>query len=384
MIILMALVLVWIWAEVIMWIYAIINPFMDDLKNVQNYNTAYYGAIAWIERAELVLRWHTAGFEWSWWWLGTNVYWNESDYKNDIVKKRYFGKLIYKSQWNGFFWSIKNLTNSIPWTGKWDLDPDFSSWNDYLKLTFDKSLQMALYKDNTWKDNYYTWYSSLDNIVINWGLNVSIRVPQKLYNKYTNWVWWNDALDINSDLDGDEVNNDIIVNRTLFGLTWDTEFTIFPSINIDDNAQVKANDTAIRESVINSYTNDEPYNIVFDASTNSTNPVNSNWWAGNDPTNFNQSPEDAVSTWFDNVFSNDNISQLHAKFSLINLLKYNENSIYPYLEIKLEVNNDSVINIPDSNFHILWEWKVGEYDVKIKMEKSVFETSAASDFTVLF
>jgi hypothetical protein len=33
-----------------------LTPFADDLRQIQNYNVAYYGAIASVERAYLVLR----------------------------------------------------------------------------------------------------------------------------------------------------------------------------------------------------------------------------------------------------------------------------------------------------------------------------------------
>ena len=380
-----ALVLVTIWVSVISWVYWIINPFTQELWNIQRYNIAWYWAIASIERAELVLRWHIAWFEWSWGWLGWNTYWNESDYK-DIQNKKYRWWLSFTWVWNWIFWKIENMTDwIIPATGQGDLDPDISSGNDYKKLTFDKSLQYAFYKDTTTNtDWYYTWVEdgNIDNIKIDWlnGLKISIRVPQKLYNKYDAWAWWN-ALDVNSDkdLDWDWVNDDIIVNRSLFWYTGDDQFTIFPSINLNVDGDAPAdNDTAIRETVINHYVDNN--NVVFNTSTSTkdTNPCSDNDTAN--VIEFNQSPDWAVSTGFDVVLNNANISKMHLKLSLVNYLRYSDNEVYPYLEVRLEAWTP----IPDLDFHILWEGKVSEYDVKIILTKPVFETTAASDFTVLF
>jgi hypothetical protein len=56
------------------------------------------------------------------------------------------------------------------------------------------------------------------------------------------------------------------------------------------------------------------------------------------------------------------------------------------LEARLKAldENDNLIPIPDVNFHILWEGKVFDYDVKIIITRPVHKSSAATDFTVLF
>jgi len=385
--ILLALMIVAIWAQVIAWIYALINPFNEQMKDIQQYNQAYYWAIAGIERAELALKKHTAGFEWSGWWINWNTYWPSSDFKN--INKKYFWPLAYSGYWYGSFWEIKNLSEDwiIPLPGKWNLDSDVSTGNDYYQLTFDKSFQVALYKDESWKDTYYTGYSSLTDIKIDSSLDVSIRVPQKLYDVYTQWAGGN-ALDENNniDLDWDDVVDDIIVNRSLFGYTWDTQYTIFPSINISWDNTVDTDDTAIREDVINAYSSSSEYNIKYNISPAwDTNPCEV-WTHTQNVTEFNQSPEDAVSTWFDIAIAGDDVHEVNAKFSLVNLLKFSDEKVYPYLEIK--VRNNTTLNtnkpLPDKYFYIKWEWKLWQYDVRIKISKPVFDTTAASDFTVLF
>ena len=65
---------------------------------------------------------------------------------------------------------------------------------------------------------------------------------------------------------------------------------------------------------------------------------------------------------------------------MVNYLKYDASDVYPYLEVKV----NTWTPIPWKNFNILWEWRAWEYDVKIMIKKSIFNSSAASDFTVLF
>ena len=392
MVLFMALILVMIWVSMIAWIYWVVNPFTQQLWNIQRYNQAYYWAIASVERAMLVLRGHTAGFSGSWGWINWSTYGNASDYEN-IVQRQYFDFLTLTWHWNGIFWKIDNLTDwVIPKPGKWDLDPDYSSWNDYLKLTFDKPLQYAFYKDTSNSSEFYTWVTdaNIQNIPITNSVDVSIRVPQKLYDKYGG----GNALDEYTDLDQDGIINDIIVNRTLFWYTWDMAFAIFPTVSLQ-NDTVASYDTTIREDVINWYST-TPVNVRFNTTYENTNPCE----AGNhtqDIDKFNQSPDWAVSTGFDLVLNNgmwvtvanskanNKISQMHLKFSLVNLLKHSEEKVYPYLEVKLEAKDWWWgISIPDMNFHILWEWKVIDYDVKIIITKPVFDASVASDFTVLF
>ncbi len=410
MVLFIVLVLVLIWSAIIAWVYGIINPFVDELWNIQRYNQAYYWAIAWVERAELVLRGHTAWFEWSWWWLWNNNFWNQSDYK--ITDFEHFWFLSLKQFWNWITWSIKSMTDWVvpkPW--KWNLDPDISSGNDYVKLDFNKALQYALYRDKSLTGDYYTWVKdeNIENIQINGWISVSIRTPFKLTCAYNSSNWncnssSRDSLVLldndNNDLDWDWIKNDVIVNRTLFGYTWDTQFTIFPTVDVDtEDNLVNSGDTTIREDVINWYVNsDGGFNIKYDTTSKDTNP-NEVWDHTSDVAEFNQSPDDAVSTWFDFVLNenyegnfdyskkNSKIWKMNLKFSLVNVPEYDESKIYPYLEVKLKAEDaagDGTIPIPDLNFHITGEGKVIDYDVKILISKPVFDTTAASDFTILF
>jgi len=382
--ILITLFLVMIWAQILSWLYAAINPFIEQLGSIQRYNIAYYGAIWWVERSYLALRWHKAWFTWSWWFINETTYWNSSDYT--FQSKKYFWQLALTWMWNWFTWNIDGLTDNswvIPAIWVWNLDTDVSSWNNYKRLTFDKSLQYAFYKDISGPISYYTWVSdtNITNIKLDSDLKLSIRVPMKLYNNY----WWSSTnlLDNNGeDLDGDSIDDDIIVNRSLFGYTWNTQFTVFPITDVDYTStpsSVNSNDTAIREGNINYY-NTNNYNINF-ATITSLKDSNPNvwWWNTTNVSEFNQSPVWAVWTWFDAIL-NWTTKKMNLKLSLVNYLKYNQDKVYPYLEVKLNAWKQ----IPKLDFNIAWRWKDWEYDVSIKLKKPVFETTAASDFTVLF
>ena len=289
----------------------------------------------------------------------------------------------------------------IPEAWKWDLDQDISTWNDFYRLSFDRSIQMALYEDRTGKwynwactdlSDYYTWVDEnncIKNIKFTDWLKASIRVPQKLYNiyknKWTNKDWGSDFLDDSMDIDWDGTTNDIVVNRSLFGYTGDTQFTIFPTVDVDTNGTVQSTDTNIREDVINAYSDSNEDNIYFNVDTSPSKYTNpNNWWTHTQQVDkFNQSPEDAVSTWFNMVIWNDgDTKKMHVKFSLVNLLRYNESLWYPYLEVK--IFNEESKKLPDVFYHIKWEAKVWAYDVRIKINKPVFDVNAASDFTVMF
>ena len=404
MAIFIALVIIMIWASMLAWIYALINPFTQQLGSIQRYNVAYYGAIASVERAELVLRWHKAWFEWSWWFIDKETFWNSSDYQDSIIKKQYYWQLALTGIWNWIFWKITSMTSGdvIPEPGHWDLDPDISSWENYNKLTFAKALQFAFYEDITDKDWYYTWVTNdnIQDIGLSNNLNISIRVPLKLVCKYKNISDCSrnnvdKQLDANNniDLDWDWVIDDIIVNRSLFGYTWDQQFTIFPSINVNSDNTVADDDTAIREKTINNYNPNNTNNVIFDtnSSDKDTNPTTTNNGSDYNVTWFNESPDGAVDTWFDNVLDNNSdtvsnaqanneVSEVNLKLSLVNYLEYEEGEMYPYLEVKV----NAWTSIPWKNFNIVGEWKAWAYDVKIMIKKPIFNSSAASDFTVLF
>ena len=387
MLLIFAIAVVSLWAAIIWNIYAIFQPFIDQLWEIQHYNIAYYGAIASLERANLALKKHIPWFEWSWWWLWKQTFWPKTDY-NYQNKKDIWWLLSVSNNW--IKWEIKNRIKAVskwanyiitipqPW--KWELDPDLASGFNYNKLEFWLPLQFALYVDSDLNSNhYYTWTNNPDGNkpTIN-SINISLRVSPKILQAF----WWWSALDsTNEDLDSDTIPDDIVVNRSIFWKTGDIIFTINPTISVDYTLnQVNDDDTSIRESVINDYTTKNSNNIVFN---NTTQPIVTQY---STPSDYNQIPEWVVWTWqgFQWLFSSPNTKNLHLKFSIFNLLKYNADKIYPYLELKAEFNVANNDSLPDFYYNIYWIWKVGKYKVKIYQKKPIFDKTEASDLVILF
>lgn len=382
MLIIIAMMIVMIWAQILTWLYATINPFIDQLWNIQRYNVAYYGAISSVERAYLTLRWHEAWFEWSGWRIWTNTFWNSSDHNTDIKTMKYRWQLTLDNFKNWMSWDVRSMTDwTVPKTWRWNLDWDISSGNNAQMLWFWESLQYAFYRDNSKQENYYTHVKDTDivNISITQNLKIDIKVPEKLKKNY-NVQNWGNVLNIDTDLDNDTISDDVIVNRSLFGYTWDDQFTIFPTMDViyasaTEVWKVNTNDTTIRESDVNRG------EIEFRTISTLNDSTNPSWRAWNPP-KFNQSPIDAVSAWFWSLLNaNPAISKMNLKLSLVNFLKQSDDNIYPYLEVKLNTN---WVKIPWLEYDIVWRWKAWEYDVKIFLQKPIFRSSAASDFTVLF
>lgn len=394
MLILFVSIMLSIGAAIMGSIYAIFTPFMQQLGNIQNYNIAYYGAIASIERANLVLRWHSGWFEWSWWWIQdgtTNSFWPTSD----TVRA---GSMWLLEKTNNEMWrEISSMVNwdIVPQPWNWDMDPDLSSGSlfNYNKLEIGKSKQIALYKDIDWTDSSKYYVFRKDN---NWSIEdittsdikISIRVPQNICNKFKSIkkggekiCTSSDFMDLNNDLDQDWINDDIIVSRSFFWYSWNTNFFVVPTLSImNENF---AWDTNIRESVINNFDQNKN-NIIF--KSNDRNPI---VMRGNvEPDTFNQVPMDLfpskswwLGNWFSDIINNSSkIKKLIMKFSTVNMINYSTWLIYPYLEIKI----DAWKSIPSNYFTITWHWKVFDYDVKIRYKKNVFNVSESSDFTILF
>ena len=63
MFIIFVLVLLAVLMGILSAIYSVFAPFMQNIGNVVDFNSAYYGALAGVERAHLVLKYKQPGFE---------------------------------------------------------------------------------------------------------------------------------------------------------------------------------------------------------------------------------------------------------------------------------------------------------------------------------
>lgn len=390
MLILFALIILIIWSAIVASIFAIFNPFIDQLWNIQHYNIAYYGAVSSLERSYLILRGHKPGFEWEWWWIGPDNYWPLSDYnnKND---KNYWGIMTVAG--NGQKWTISNRNSwgAIPESGMGDIDPDFSigSGNfDYNKLEFGSPIQIALYKDIT--SSTWDYYEVIDSWLIDsinpTNIKIYMRVPPLIYNEFGGSLDY--MADGNAyDEDDNGIWDDTVAIRSIFGTEWTDKFTIIPSLSVDyEFGNVNNGDSYIRESAINAYNPTElpsNANIFF---TNNQNPINVGW-RGNPDGWIYLIPNSALSglngtgtTIQDLMLNTTDVSKLHLKLSLSNILRYDNDDIYPYLETKIIVGEE----IPDLYYHVIWQWKVGKYDVKLVEDIPIFNPDEGSDFVIRF
>jgi len=254
MLILIAIVFIIIWSLIMGSIYSIFSPFIENIKNITDYNVAYYGAISGAERAELTLKYHWPGFEWSWWYMwSTNQRWPDGDQKTNFNNIE-FGKLTKSSNW--FYRNIKSRTSwKIPENGKWNIDLELqkdigtdSEAKNYNKLEPNMSEEIWLDIDTTpisTANKYYQpWYTTTRNVP---KIDFYFRL-----NPLTKDKFWN--LDSNTDNDKDWKGNDAVINRsfawTYINWTNQTPFSIHPYIK---NTVVYDNDTMIREVSVNQH-----------------------------------------------------------------------------------------------------------------------------------
>ncbi len=364
MLLLTSIVLLVLWTTLMMNIYSVFNPFIENLWDIKDYNIAYYWALSSVERAELSLRHHEAWFEWTWGWIGGTNLWPASDY-ND--------KDDFDKAWKRQNWMYRNISsriswNAIPETWNSNIEPAlrWADSEDYNKLDYNMSEEFLLYYD----DSSYTWNSYWkDPLNIKQtepkSIEIDLRLPPEIEDKLGSLA---DGIDI----DWDWITNDIIVNRSLFGndQDWD-KFQVIPTISVDyENSNIDNSDTAIRENIVwdtmNFWPDFTPNNNSDDTYLSSHNilPENSSFSGEN----------------FEYVFSN--WTWLHLKLSLVNLMKDLSDNLYPFLEYKITL--DTTKKISDRFFHINGFGKIWKYKVKIKIDKPVVESSASSDFTIIF
>lgn len=368
MLILMSLVLLAIWAAMLFSLFNVLNPFIDTLWDIKNYNVAYYWAIASIERAELAIRKHKPWFEWeSWWEWAVNDFWNSNDWKHDDFW------LLAKGQ-NWMSWKIESRAKENSWKYvipyPWDnnIEPQMTGTDSENFNAREREYEPEIYLhiDNvTNEDRYYQGPNDSDILPYDWlSVDATFRLPPKVSPK----LW-----DLNH-TSSQEVNgiwNDIIVLWTLlWENSWWDKFTIQPNIKVDyawDTVDI--NDSAIRESNIN-----DSDDISF---AGDKNPVQS------DSTSQYAIPENVEILW--SFIETLNFSQIFdwsknqiIKFSQINNLISIGNNIYPYLEYKFEFDE----LVADRFYTITWTWKAWKYLVELEIKKPTAKSKKYWDITV--
>jgi hypothetical protein len=242
-------ILLAVWVGILVSVYSVFFPFIKNLWDIWNFNTAYYGAISSVERGELAIKYHQPWFEWSWWFYASTGWGPISDYKTWS-----FG--FINNNPNGMSWSISSRTTSIPNPRQWNVEyllaaPDSSNYN---MLDYQNALKLILSYDNT--SSYGQYYTATNNIAyFTWGaFNWAFRLPPKVFSWFGNDILCTNALDPACNTDGDLLGDDIVVDRSLEWFNGGSYFKIIPNISVlyySWSYVDKSKDIAIRKSLIN-------------------------------------------------------------------------------------------------------------------------------------
>ena len=341
---------------------------MQNLWTVTQYQSAYYGAVSAVERAELGLRYRLPWFVWSGWFLWTTGYGPMSDYTPDFFSGT--------QQW--FWWIIDSRTTSIPRSGMGNTDSMLSdsTSKDYNQIWYINLETFLLSYDDTSSSDFYTSWAT--DLVSFSGDEITgvFRLPPKIFTGF----WWLplaflcDSYLWNCDPDGDGIYNDTAVSWSMEWLYKGNGFKIFPTIAVFyySGMQVdEPNDTVIRESVIN--TSGKIDFIKF-------TPIPPNGWGLHNHTVVGADASIIESLPFQQIFTSSDFSGLRLSFGAANLFRTFTGAIYPYLEYQFTFPQP----IADRFYTIEGHGRVGEYDVQIVIKKPTVQWTVGGDFTVIF
>lgn len=370
------LVVLVIWTALLLSVYSIFQPFIKDLWDIKDYNIAYYWAQSSIERALLSLKyhqwWYNASSGYSWVNNATVNFWNATDFKSATT----LWKL--SNLQSSMFWSINSQTLwTIPQAGQGNIEAGLAWTNseNFNRLDYNTAQEFLLSSDTTSSaSNYYN--NSITKTQFAWNrIEIKLRLPEKIRTAF-----WGSTLNTSADLGDDNIADDVVVNRTIAGNNGSQSLTVLPYSAVNySSLSVLSQDSQIRESVINSMTIDSS---VLDF-TSSKNPIP----LKSDPLQQNITPPGTslATADFDDILAT--LTDTKLRLSLINNLLTSSWLIYPYLEYQIRfcsINCSTLVPVSDRFFTITWKSQVGNYNVDIQYKKPVSNTSAGSQYTILF
>ena len=385
----LVIILLLIWAAVVGSIYSGFLVFYTNFWETENYNKAYYASIAALERAELVIKQREPGYEWSGgrrnadihWFVNLVNTWNINKTKSDWKIWSGFSYFAENSnKWTNVFWAINSRTTRIPntWDGNVDWMLSAEDSLNYNVMNYEDAEIVLLYYDR-WEWNAYSWvsctYNSPDCERANLAQIVwKIRLPAKLKAVF-------------GDLDTKhaliwKIKNDAIVDRQMKWFYLDIPFTIYSTQNTRDANvnQIWPDDTAIREQDINQWVD-----LNF---AEKIRPFE-RWWDSTKITIISPKEDiikndfntNATAKRFKRIYNNTSYTNLQLRFSLLNLLKNQNWMIYPYLEYYLDF---WWAEVSDRFFTINAEWRYGDYQVNLIIQKPTIKESIMWSFTTIF
>ncbi len=350
-------------------IYSVFGPFMQNIWNISNFNSAYYWALAGIERAQLVLKYKQPGFEWSGWFLQGTIFWPNSD-----ILSWNFWLLTSPNNW--FAWTISSRTKQIPLPWKGNVDYLLTSWTDsknFNKLPYFLSEKIIFSIDATTGTLfYYTGTSPITYFSGEYFTGI-IRLSPKIVS-----LFWEKLCDT-CDTDQDGIADDIVVNRIFdWSYNW-FPFSLLPTISVFYYSWGIINtnqDTAIREKIINQtgtlFFWDTLPQKRFTPLTHYSNTLTKQNVISSDTTHIENK---AFYEILDGSFSG-----LKLGIGIVNLLRTQQEKIYPFLEYQFSFPQP----VADPFFTLQWIGLVWDYNVKIFIKKSTNEQSSIGDFTIIF
>lgn len=354
-------------------------PFFENLKNISEYNLAYYAAISSVERWELVLKYKKPWFQWTGGFQNGMKYWPNSDDNSDFW--------IVNDGQNGMRRNITSRTKSIPNTWWWNVDFMLASndSSDYNSIGYFQREKFILDVDDTTNVNNY--YNSTGIMKYFSGDYVSwvFRLPPKIYSWFSGSTLCDDANSSLCDIDWDWLYDEVVANRSL-DWTYKNSANELNTFSITPRRSVIYNsipayvdfysDNAIRESL---FTDDQK--ALFSTKLNHFSPVESPYWFSETKHNIIGKDADTLKIEsFDDLLQNDNITWLSLKFSLFDLLRTKNENIYPFLEYKFEFPTE----VSDRFYNIQWVGKVWDYDIYINVAKPTSNDSSIWEFTIIF
>jgi hypothetical protein len=339
-------------------IYAVFIPFMQNISDIQSYNTAYYGAIAATERALLVTKQQQFWFNGSWWQKWSLQRWPASDFIDPAM-----GAITQDN--NGIQREITGITNRIPqaWQGNIpqifaaDDSANFNSFGPQDTIFITTNIN-----NNSDPESFYTQTNDTTRTVT--AINTRRRIPPHIQ-------WQQGQFSVL-----DQTDDNIIVLRQRRWRDSEAEFSIIPTTEIFRGTwgnTIGSNDMHIRSSVIN--TASQPV-INF---ANNYNPIqgrldsseHSTFWPGE---------SNIKNIAFSQIFARQEVEELYLQYAMAQSPISQAWFIYPFLEYAIQSDGE----ISDTHRHIQWQSTVGGYEVKIQIKKPQNENIKWSNFTIVF
>lgn len=361
-------------------VYSMFFPFFENLKNISEYNSAYYAAISSVERWELVLRYKNPWFQGTGGFVGTNKisWWPDSDNNSD------FGVVNNPQNW--MRWNISSRTKNIPNLWWWNVDFMLanSDSSDYNMIGYFQKENFILDVDDTVNPNqYYNSWGSMKSFS-GWYISGSFRLPPKIFEWLTWWIdggnlLCDDSTNTLCDVDKDKLFDEVVVNRSLDWTYNSNNFSIIPNRSVNYNYNPVTidftYDNAIRESLFDDRL------VNFSTSLNDFSPVGSagTYLRLKHSIIWKQSSS-LQNTPFNDLLKRSDITWLVLKFSLFDLLRTRNGDVYPFLEYQFEFPE----LVSDRFYNIQWVGKVWDYDIYINVNKPTSNDSSIWDFAIIF